>query len=427
MRPMRRLAALVLGCGVWMAGCDPTPGPTDDPAAPVASPDAPAPRVERAVEAAADAELVAHGKALVSTYECNRCHSIPGIDAPPLEFDCVGCHQQILAGTFEAEPEELARYQSRLHSLDDVPSLTGTDRFSRRWVESFLPDAYDVRPNLSASMPRFRMPAEDARALAAFLVPTAETEAAPLGDADVGRSLLESKGCMSCHRFTGVPALAARPTPQPLEATVFARGQKLAPDLRFARDRLRPSALTKWIMDPKAIKADAQMPDLKVGEDEARHIAAYLVGAPLAEPPLDPLPAHAPRLDREVTYAEVYERIFGKVCRHCHSDPNLVIGDGGPGYSGGFGFPQRALDLSSYEGLRSGSRDDQGKRRSVFKAVEDGQPRIVAHLYARHAEVAGQPVEGIRGMPLGLAPLPLEDIALLETWIAQGRKKGATP
>ena len=27
----------------------------------------------------------------------------------------------------------------------------------------------------------------------------------------------------------------------------------------------------------------------------------------------------------------------------------------------------------------------------------------------------------LRGMPLGLTPVPLEDIQLLDTWIAQGR------
>jgi hypothetical protein len=48
-------------------------------------------------------------------------------------------------------------------------------------------------------------------------------------------------------------------------------------------------------------------------------------------------------------------------------------------------------------------------------------PRIVAHLWARHAEVAGTPVEGVTGMPLGLPPLPPEDIQLIETWIARGR------
>jgi hypothetical protein len=32
-------------------------------------------------------------------------------------------------------------------------------------------------------------------------------------------------------------------------------------------------------------------------------------------------------------------------------------------------------------------------------------------------------VEGVTGMPLGLPPLPPQDIALIEAWIDQGRLK----
>ena len=197
----------------------------------------------------------------------------------------------------------------------------------------------------------------------------------------------------------------------------------MAPDLRFARDRMRPAAMLEWILDPKAVKPDAAMPSFGVTQSEAIDIVAYLLEAELEAVPVVELPALPPVLERAVTYAEVYDRIFGRICRHRHSDPNVVIGDGGPGYDGGFGFPKRALDLSTYEGLRSGSLDDAGKRRSVFKEL-DGQPRIVAHLLARHAEVAGQPIEGVRGMPLALPPIPMDDIVLLKTWIEQGRKKG---
>jgi len=382
-----------------------------------------APRPVRAPEIVADAAAVKHGQALVSQYQCNRCHDITGVEPPELDYDCAGCHQQILAGTFEATPQELAQWQGRLHSLDEVPSLTHTDRFSRVWVASFLPDAHDVRPNLPASMPRFAMPSQDAEAIAAFLVPSAEATAPEVGDPERGRALLESEGCASCHRMSGVPSLAAHPTPEPLAADVFARGQKMAPDLRFARDRMRPAAMVEWIVDPKAVKPDAAMPALGVTNSEALDIASYLLQAELEPVPVGEVPVLPPVLERAVTYAEVHERIFGKICRHCHSDPDVVIGDGGPGYDGGFGFRKRAFDLSTYEGLRSGSLGDDGKRRSVFKDVE-GQPRIIAHLLARHAEVAGQPVEGVRGMPLGLPPIPMDDIVLLKTWIEQGRKKG---
>ena len=48
-------------------------------------------------------------------------------------------------------------------------------------------------------------------------------------------------------------------------------------------------------------------------------------------------------------------------------------------------------------------------------------PRVVAHLMARHVEASGGSVDGIRGMPLGLPALSLEQIQLVESWIVQGR------
>jgi len=46
---------------------------------------------------------------------------------------------------------------------------------------------------------------------------------------------------------------------------------------------------------------------------------------------------------------------------------------------------------------------------------------VIAHLMARYVEEAGGSVDGIRGMPLGLPPLPLDQIQLVDTWIARGR------
>lgn len=424
-----RFAGVVVAAGLLL-GCDTKPEapaqPQSSAPAQVAAPvQEPAVESEVVIEAAADPKLIAHGKELVAKYECSRCHTIAGIEPPELDMNCAGCHQEILAGTFEATEEELTHWQGRLHSLDDVPSLTATDRFSRDWIASFLPRAYSLRPALLASMPRFEMSSQDAQAIAAFLVPSAQEAVPELGDAANGAVLLESKGCGSCHRMEGAKTLAVRPTPKPIEAAAFAKGQKMAPDLSHARLRLRPAAMVSWIVEPTKMKADAAMPELGITRDEALDIAAYLIQTPLADeaPPMPP--EFLPVLEREVTYAEVNERIFGKICRHCHSNPTVVIGDGGPGYSGGFGFPVRELDLSTYEGLRSGSLSDDGKRRSVFKPIHEGGPaRLVEHLRARHFEVLGLEVEGVRGMPLGLPPMPLEDIALLETWIAQGRKKG---
>jgi hypothetical protein len=73
--------------------------------------------------------------------------------------------------------------------------------------------------------------------------------------------------------------------------------------------------------------------------------------------------------------------------------------------------------------MSSGALDDDGKRRSIFRSLDDGTPALVAHLDARRVEEAGGVVEGVRGMPLGLPALDREEIQLVESWIAQGRPR----
>lgn len=373
-------------------------------------------------EPAADPQQVERGRALLDRFECARCHDGDGLTPAPRERHCVRCHQAILAGDFPAPPDAIAEWRQHIAHLTEVPELRGTQRLRRAFVAAYLRDPHDLRPRLDTTMPRLRLADGDAEALAAALVPDAEPALAQApGDPDRGRDLLTRKGCMTCHVFTGVPEIAIGPLDVALDATTMRRATAQAPDLRFARDRLRPAALHAWLADPPAHKPGTLMPRISLRPDEVRDLAAYIVAAPLAAPERPVPPARLPPLDRPVRFAEVDAKIFHATCWHCHSDPDYARGDGGPGNNGGLGYPGRRLDLSSYAGVASGSLGPDGKRRSIFAPLPDGTPRVIAHLLARHAEVAGQPDPDLRGMPLGLTPVPLADIQLLDTWIAQGR------
>jgi hypothetical protein len=243
----------------------------------------------------------------------------------------------------------------------------------------------------------------------------------------------------ACHRFTGAawPGAGepASPAPPPAAASPPQPGAgdrpppadppavALAPDLRHARDRFRPDALLRWLVDPRSLKPDALMPAVPLTDPEARDLAAYVMTTPLAPPPDPPVPPRLPLLDRRVTYDEVSRRVLRRTCWHCHSEPDYALGDGGPGNTGGFGFPPRGLNLASYEGISSGRLDDTGARESVFAPMPDGTPRLLATLLARRDEEQGRPRDDLRGMPLGLPALPPEDIQLVETWIAEGRPR----
>lgn len=389
---MRHLTGLLL---LVVASCGSEP-PTSAPAAVE-----PAPRVD-----ASD---------LLAKYECARCHEVPNVTVAD-DKSCVLCHQQIHAGTFTAhgapiEDATLSHWRWRITSLRWVPSLAYAGRLRRGWVQAYLLSPHDVRPGLVAQMPRLALTPEEAERIAAHLVPEDGEPTLVIGDRAHGEHLYVAKGCSTCHRFSGT----AMSWTNQLEISAAVA---LAPDLRHTRDRMTRAQIASWITSPRGA-----MPALGIGEEDARSLATFIMTTSLAPAPQPLPPQRLPILARGVTWAEVEARVFRDTCWHCHSEPDYALGDGGPGNTGGFGFAGRGLDMSSYAALSAGSLDDAGERRSVFAPLPNGTPRLVAHLLARHVEVAGGTVPGIRGMPLGLPPVPLETIQLVDTWIAQGRPR----
>ena len=401
------------------------------PAAPhpgAASPAAPHPGAASPAvpEAAGEPGDPHRGREAAVRYECGRCHDGAGTPPSPFLQHCVSCHKDILAGRFKAPPQKLEAWQKGMSSLREVPSLAALGkRYRREWIERFLQEPYDLRPHLLATMPRLAISRADARDLAAYLAPEAPEPELSLEQASVarGRALLDAKGCGSCHTLTGAPALEGGVAlPGHGGAGVETRGAvALAPDLRFTRDRFRAAELVRWLRDPRAVKPDTLMPVVPLTPEEARDIAGYLLTAPLDPPAAKPIPERLPPLTRRVAWDEVYGRVFRVTCRHCHAEPDYALGDGGPGNTGGFGFPPRKLNLADYAGVAAGFLDAGGHRKSVFAPRPDGTPWLVASLLARQAEEAGRPDPEIRGMPLALPALSPEDIQLVESWIAQGR------
>lgn len=419
-----RLATVILTAAV-LAGCPSKPKPDAGDASVASTSDAGG--------AVATNDLVpasaVHGKELVIEFQCNRCHGASaGQAAPPENKDCVGCHDNIMTGKFKAPAASIAKWKPRVAEYDVAPSLEATSkRLSRRWVESYLLQPSDLRPHLHQYMPRLAFTTQQARDIAAYLVPDDEEEAAPKEavppDLGKGRQLLETKGCGSCHVMTGVAALPPS-NPPAMDARAFDHGHKLAPDLRYARDRMSVPKMRAWLTDPKAIKPDSAMPKIDLTPEEVRNIVGYLTQVELTAAPKPAPFKRLPPLDRKVSFKEVDEKVFHRTCWHCHSEPDYAIGDGGPGNSGGLGFKPRGLNLSDYNGITAGDIDDKGERQSIFAKDDKGVSRLVAALVARHDEEEQNLETGkVRGMPLGYNPLSAEDIQLVETWVSQGRPR----
>jgi len=88
------------------------------------------------------------------------------------------------------------------------------------------------------------------------------------GDAQHGARLIQQHGCHACHTIPGIPGAIALVGP-PLNA--WADRQYIAGALAN-----NPDNLIAWIQDPQAIEPGTIMPDMDIGEKDARDIAAYL-------------------------------------------------------------------------------------------------------------------------------------------------------
>jgi cytochrome c len=108
-------------------------------------------------------------------------------------------------------------------------------------------------------------------AIAAFalvLVACAEHEPVLNGDPERGRLLLRQFGCGGCHRIPGVADAQGNVGP-PLDGVakrVYLAG--IVPN--------SPDGMARWIQAPKAFDPKTAMPNLGVGEEHARDMAAYL-------------------------------------------------------------------------------------------------------------------------------------------------------
>ncbi|HMR08191.1 MAG TPA: c-type cytochrome [Polyangiaceae bacterium] len=362
------------------------------------------------------------GKELVKTFECNRCHAGTGLEAADFHKDCFQCHRDIISGKFKvADTAKVAKWKKNVMMVQHVPSLEGAGkRLRKQWLTAFLEQPQDLRPNLVPSMPRLALSSQQAADVAAYLTAgePASKEQSWKANAEAGRTLLETRACGTCHLFTGAD-LPAKPALKQGESNAAI---ELAPDLRFTRERLSPDTLVAWLEEPEKMKPGTLMPNLGLTKAQARDVAEYILHAPLKPAAVHPVPKRLAKLDRKVSFAEVQEKVLNRTCAHCHGNPDIAKGDGGPGNTGGFGYKPRHLDLSKYSGIASGYVADDGERHSVF-SPKDGAPRIVAALWARHDEQAGKPRPDLRGMPLGMPALPAEDIQVLESWIAQGRPR----
>jgi cytochrome c1 len=89
----------------------------------------------------------------------------------------------------------------------------------------------------------------------------------PGGDAVAGRDAIIANGCATCHVIPGVAENAFVGPP----LNKFAHRHYIAGNMPNT-----PENLVQWIRFPQSFEPGTAMPDMGIGEGDARNIAAYL-------------------------------------------------------------------------------------------------------------------------------------------------------
>lgn len=103
------------------------------------------------------------------------------------------------------------------------------------------------------------------------------------GDPEAGRRAFLATGCGGCHTLTGVVypdgGRGASGLAGPILSNVVLR-----PTLAGETIPMSPETMTRWLLDPAAVKPGTTMPSVGLDEHEARDLTAYLYSLPNTSP-----------------------------------------------------------------------------------------------------------------------------------------------
>jgi Cytochrome c len=232
------------------------------------------------------ADVLNHGKDLFQNRGCNGCHRYEGFDRESeaiansqqqikqLEMDRqtrLREIQQTTDAADQAETNEEARkllaranelrqivsqIDARIDEVDTESKYLMQDqkkigpnlkeikaKLKKEWLPVWLRDPQAFRPG--TKMPSFRLEPDQVKAVAAFIWQSAldvKLPAQPAGDANHGRELFKTLGCLGCHSIDGK---AINMTDQPTVGGTFAA------NLSRVGEKANYEYIVRWVHNPR--------------------------------------------------------------------------------------------------------------------------------------------------------------------------------
>ncbi|MDE2179602.1 MAG: c-type cytochrome [candidate division NC10 bacterium] len=205
------------------------------------------------------APVYSRGRQMVEERGCFGCHSMPGFEKVPK----VG------------------------------PDLTRiANKVDPSWLVRWIKKPREYLPK--TKMPHFELSDDDALSIAAYLLrasqpmPELQGTFQALASAERGKEIVSKVGCLGCHRIPGIeaqtPPSGAPSATSPVQALTaqFAppplpEDQDFAPDLSNISGKVNADWLFAWVKNPKQFRPTTRMPNLRLSDDEARAVTAFLM------------------------------------------------------------------------------------------------------------------------------------------------------
>ncbi|OYW74423.1 MAG: hypothetical protein B7Z37_17820 [Verrucomicrobia bacterium 12-59-8] len=162
----------------------------------------------------------------------------------------------------------------------------------------------------------------------------------PAGDVERGKALYHTVGCVACHE----PAKDVRPPKVAADAEVDKPGNASVP-IALA-DAYDFTALSHFLKNPLAVRPSGRMPDMRLSDQEASDIAAYLHVGRVAEKAAAREALKIPKQG-----VEKGRKIFQQMnCIACHKTSSVVPALAGSGIPAKVGTAKHLKDLSIDKG-----------------------------------------------------------------------------